>query len=308
MERPARTRIEAAWIAGIVLTVLLAFALLFSRSLASGGEERAAEVNRTIARITHLSRESRVQGQECAAVLATIRRETEQSARREFFVTRSSALRALGGARRFMGTPLATAEALELFLGLPQLPGGTALDELELGLAGLSDCQATQFYGVLTRLIHPRTRRLLDVGQQEGVRRTLLAYLYQESSTGPRFFPQAELLIRLLERGIRDGLLVGTPASRTGVDALMARSAKIRAEKQVALARLEASRSQAGREPRTETERRADLDELADQVRLTDDLLECLADLVERELDELNRFPAYDGTYPLLAQPSQRVW
>lgn len=170
-----------------------------------------------IRRIVRLSRESERTDARCRTFVEGLQAATADSEKAEFFVSRASAMSALEKVDHYPGTPLSTGETIDTFLSLPSLPSGTEALEIRYALARLSHCHSAEFYGVLTRLIDPRSRRHFKFSEDQRLRQYLLSYLQRESDGGPLFLFQVEFLGSLLSRAVYTGLLPASVTTRGAI-------------------------------------------------------------------------------------------
>lgn len=186
----------------IVLSMLIIATVVETPTLAYSGELK----NETIIRIASLAKQSQVAGESCKAFLDTLRKGTQDSERKEFYVSRASALNVLNQAERYPGTPLATSEAMELFLTMNTSIEGPQARELRAALSSLSDCHAAEFYGVLTRLIHPVSQRWLTAEERVRARNLVLSYVRREAWGDAKPPIQTVFITKLLSQSVSNGV------------------------------------------------------------------------------------------------------
>lgn len=252
----------------IFFAVLLVLTFLIGRSSAHSD---STDLEKTVSRIDTLSKRSEKRDAECSSYFQSLKAKTRDSEKKEYFASKASALAALSQAARYPGTPLATSQALELFLELYRFPEGRRLEDLRASLGRLSDCHSVEYYGVLTRLVDPRTRRLLTATQIDFERRLILAYLHQEAASGPKFFHQVDNMIDLLSFAGSQGLLSLSRETKMTLEALRVQKARLKAE-------------QSG-EPWD------NLEDLSAQISMGEGLQEELLAVVENELESVD-FPS----------------
>lgn len=188
----------------IMLSMLIIAAVVEIPTPVYSGEVR----NETVDRIAALAKQSQEAGASCKAFLDTLKNGTQDSERKEFYVSRASALKALDQAGNYPGTPLATSEALELFLTMYTPVEGAQAHDLRAALSSLSDCHAAEFYGVMTRLIHPATLRLLTAGERTRARNLVLAYVRREAVGNAKPPIQTEFITKLLSQSVSNGIVM----------------------------------------------------------------------------------------------------
>lgn len=294
------------WTAGILLSVFLLGALLIlTRSSAARGGVKSVNataavspdiqdanslnnLNRMTDEIVQLADMAQLQNQKCRLFLDRIQAMSSRSKKKEYFVSRTSAIAVLREASRYPGTPMATSEALDDFMNLPAYPTGQKLADLQLALNRLGDCYSAEYYGVLTRLIDPRTRAYFSDSELKRERYLVLNYIQREAASGPKFFVQVRELVDLFDRGIREGLISPAPETRITIGNLEWTLTKIRTE---GASRFKKIEELGNSYPALDTEgsklRASALDDLSWQLTEAQEIQDDLSDGAETELENL---------------------
>jgi len=233
-----------------------------------------AQVNRII----QLSNRSQQMDRFCIQYLKNIHDHTQDSERKEFFASQSSARWVLNRLGEYPGTPISTAEALEVLLTLPPDIKGGRSNGIKFAVARLSHCHSIEFLGVLTRMMDPRTLRALNGQELLSLRQVLSSYLKRESDEGPRFLFQVEALTQVLDAAVRQRILPSTVAIRSATADLKWAMGKLHREDGVRLQALESDRSSLDDSGRS-------LTDLMWVMEKSEDLRMTLADVVDDILD-----------------------
>lgn len=306
---------HSLWRAAILVVVILGTFTLLSRSSAALGLEIARgqdndELNTETDRIIQLADASQDQNLKCRRFLDHIRSIASDSEKKEYLVSKASAIALFKAADQYPGTPLATTQALDEFLSLSAYPSGKRLFDLQLALNRLGDCYSVEYYGVLTRLIDPRSRSFMTAAQIAQERLLLLQYIQHEAVSGPKFFSQFEKLVILFDRGIQEGLIVPHSESRIIIANLKWMLAKIKTENFGSFSKLEKSKSFlfsiSNEDPKLPTEA---LNQLYWQLSQTEDLQDDLRDASELELeDPIEPMPqSQPKRHPIIASLTRRL-
>ena len=275
------------WPALVALLLVVAIFMFLSRSSAAHGprdHEQEMVVQDVTDRIIQLADESQTQNQECRRFLNRIQSMASGSEKKEYFVSQTSAIAVLKEAGRYPGTPLATTEALDQFLSLPSFPQGEKLMDLKFALNRLSDCYSIEYYGVLTRLMDPRTQAYFTRVQRMSEQYLVLRYIQRETISTPKFFVQFEKLVDLFDRSIHEGLIIPQPETRVTIENVKWELSKIKSEGALRFKKIEESKSSFSQHPMLQADA---LEGLSWQLTQTEDLQDDLSDVVEMELENL---------------------
>lgn len=280
---------ETIWPGVFVLLLILGAFLLLAKSSAAFEPRDYEEAEQETARISSLADESQIQNQKCRNFLDHVQSISSDSVKKEYFVSRASALGVLREAPRYPGMPIATNEALDLFLSMPTYPQGEKLKDLTIALNRLGDCYSVEFYGVLTRLIDPRTRAYFSTSEISGERSLVLSYIQHEAISGPKSLVQVENLADLLDRSIYEGLIAPLPETRVIIEDMKWTLAKMKTEGVARFAKIEGSKSLYFSSKSGDSKLLADLlDDLSWQLNQTDGIQEDLREASEIELENLS--------------------
>jgi hypothetical protein len=172
---------------------------------------------------------------------------------------------------------------VDQFLGMTAYPKGEMLTALNLALNRLGDCYSVEYYGVLTRLIHPKTQALLTSQERTREQHLVLSYIEHESISGTKVFVQVEKLVDLFDHSIRQKLILPHPESREIVENLKWTLAKIKTEGASRFAKVEESKNLVTGDSSVRAEA---LDDLSWELSQMDDIQDSLRDAAEIELRE----------------------
>ncbi|MDR3606632.1 MAG: hypothetical protein P4M08_04530 [Oligoflexia bacterium] len=262
-----------------VQSVALSVLVLFSQfAFAESVSPANNDVHDTVEKIIQLSKASESEDAACRSFIKSLQGQTRDSERKEFFVSRASTVTALEKVDQYPGTPLATVRALDEFLFLPALPSGDDADKLHDALARLSHCHSVEYYGILTRLIDPRSRDHLNASEKTLLRQYMISYLKRESEGGARFFFQVEELAALLNQGVHNGLFPASVVTRSAIDDLNWEIAKTKKESGPAFADNQT------------------LSDAQSQLAKADDFRLDFQDVLDLELDDLYKASPERGT------------
>jgi hypothetical protein len=204
----------------------LAIALVIAALPAQADDVSDSAVQRIVA----LSNRSQQFEPGCVSFFKSLKESTHDSKKREFYFSLSSSLAFLNKADQYPGSPVATGEAIDTFLALDKLPKGAEALDLQQALASLNTCHSVEFYGYLTRLIHPLTQSRLTSGEKAKSKNVILAYIRHGASEQATFPFQTSLLIELLTRGSHIGFFQISAQGMTDLGELRRRLQKVRTE------------------------------------------------------------------------------
>jgi len=274
---------QSMWQGTIVLVFILAAFLLLARPSAALDPQDDQDANVRTLHIVQLADESLAQNLKCRSFLDQVKSISSTSQKKEYFVSRDSAVKVLELAGKYPGTPLATNEAVDQFLSMTAYPKGEKLTDLNLALNRLGDCYSVEFYGVLSRLIHPRTQALLTSQELTREQHLVLSYIEHESISGTKVFVQVANLVDLFDHSIRQKLILPHPENREIIENLKWTLAKIKTEGASRFAKVEESKNLLSGDSSIRTEA---LDDLSWQLNQMDDIQDSLRDAAEIELEE----------------------
>lgn len=239
----------------------------------------------SIAQITALSERSMQVGQECKAFIDSLRAVTKDSERKEYYISRTSALAVLDRADGFPGTPVVTSQALELLLSMGNISEGKDAQQLRFAIASLSDCHVAEFYGFLTRLVHPATLRLLTSQERVRARNLVLAYIRRESDGDAKPAIQTVFITELLNQGVHNGLMAVSREGRAELGSLVFRVREFRKESVGGLAQWEGQESVISTLKSDEKSAANLVEGMSEQLQEVESLRYDLQDLIQSESD-----------------------